>query len=111
MFKLTDQATVKWPVRVQIPRDGGRSTQATFSAEFRLLPQEEVQRLVDAGAENTDNTLLREAVVDWADVADESGEPLEFTTDNLDRMLRVTYVRVAMVAAFFEAQTGGRRKN
>lgn len=109
MFKLSDKTSVKWPVNVEIPQDGGKTLANRFTVEFRLLDQYEIDAL-SADTRN-DQEFLRGVIIDWEDVADAVGDPLSCSALNITRLTNVPYVRRALLAAFFEAISGAARKN
>jgi hypothetical protein len=114
MFKLAEQRTYKWPVTVHIPADGGKFTKATFTAEFKALPQKEIDRVVEEGrGGDRDADLCTECLIGWSGVQDENGNDIPFSDEAKAKLLDITYVRHALLDAFLESITGGgaRRKN
>ena len=77
MFKLEQPKSVKWPVTVNIPQDGGTIKKKIFNAEFTLLDQDEFNAIYkDAGGNDED--LIRRTLVGWSDVGDPDGNPIDF---------------------------------
>lgn len=110
MFKMSDKTTVKWPVNVEIPQDGGKVLANRFTVEFKLLDQDQID--IVTRETGNDRQFLQQVIHDWPDeVADETGQPLPCTPANIDRLTKIPYVRRALLAAFFEAVTGAVRKN
>lgn len=108
MFKLAQVKTIKWPVDVQIPLDGGRVSKQRFTAEFEILPSDEYSRAIDEG------DVLDRVVRGWSDdVQNEAGEPLPFSEEAKAAMLKISYVRVALLRAYLDACAGkeAARKN
>lgn len=111
MFKLEEQKTVKWPVTVNIPRDGGRTTKAQFTAHFELITQDEF-RDIYAQENASDEDLLRRVLRGWDDVAGAGDEAIDYNPDTREMMIRIPYVRAAMVSAYLECSHGkAARKN
>lgn len=112
MFKIEPQKTVQWPVTVNIPQDGGRTRKSTFNAEFELLPQDDFSAIYKEDGGN-DEDLLRRVLVGWSEVGDSDGNPIDFNDDTRELMIRIPYVRTAMVAAYLECSFGkaAARKN
>ena len=109
MFKLQKPDTVLWPVTIAIPQDGGRVSKSRCKIEFKLLDQDDYTHWVQNG---DDRDFLRQVVVGWEEVGDESGEPLSFSETARDQLLGIAYVRGAMVLAYHEIASGGAsRKN
>ena len=113
MFKIAQETTFKWPVTVHVPKDGGKYTKASFTAEFKSLQQDEIDAtLSDLRDGRTDADFAATCLVGWKGVQDEYGAEMNFDDDNKTKLLNIPYVRNAVVTAFFEALSGGaRRKN
>ncbi len=109
MFKMQSIESVRWPVEVRIPRDGGKTTKATFFCKFRLMEQPDIDELVRDSA--NDAELLGQVILDWEAVLDEQDQPLPCTPDNIAALTRRVFVRTAMLSAFFRAQAGAGEKN
>ena len=107
-FRLAKKRTVKWPVTIQIPADGGKVTPATITAEFEVLDTEEIDRVGNEGGD-----VLSRALIGWHGVADEDGNDIPFTEENKKSFLGITYVRAALYNAYAEVQQGraAARKN
>ena len=108
MFKLAEKLTVKWPVTVNVPHDGGKTAEAVFEAEFDVVTQDEVDAAIEAGKD-----LLDRVLIGWnADLRNEAGEAIECNAESKAKLLNVTYVRTALLAAWVEIRNGaGARKN
>lgn len=114
MFVIKKVHSFTWPVRVQVPEDGGRKVQRTFTAVFTVVPPERVSELVhlamgdESGATNSDLLILREVVQDWKDVGDEQGNPILFSAENLEALAAHPYIRRALVEAYLDAVSGNK---
>ena len=107
MFKLAKgEKIVWWPVTVQVPGDGGRSSQHKIDVQYEVLPQTELDAIV-----GDTETFFERVVCDWKQVADEDGNTLSCTAENKKTLFDVPYVRSAILAGYFDAAIGGRRKN
>lgn len=111
VFKVARRRKVEWPVTVNIPQDGGKTTKATFTATFEVLEQQQIDDIVmGRGADQTD--LLEAALVGWGGVADESGNEIAFSPEAKKALLEITYVRAALFAAHAQLHRGeAARKN
>lgn len=108
MFRLMEpHEPCEWPVTVFVPQHHGRVLKAQFSASFRYLPSEEFQELASQG----DTVLLERVLVGWSQVKDEHGEDVPYSDEARERMLRITYVRKALVLAYGEFIQGRAAKN
>jgi len=110
MFKIEKSKTVKWPVTVNIPRDGGRTTKATFNAEFKLLEQDELDAVMESGG---DRDVGAAVLTGWDGVADENGTTTPFSEEARADLLKIPYVRTAIIGAYFQCASGreAARKN
>lgn len=110
MFRIEKAKTVKWPTTVNIPRDGGRTTKATFNATFKLLEQDELDAIMQDGG---DREIGCAVLADWEGVANADGEPLAFSEEARDELMNIPYIRTAIVGAYFQCVSGreAARKN
>lgn len=114
MFKITQNKTYKWPVEVRYPQDGGTFGKATFTAEFKALPQSEIEKVIRAGREGDETAdICSAALMGFTSVQDENGNDLPYSEENKARLLDVSAARAAILTAFFESVSGdgARRKN
>lgn len=114
MFKIVQESSYKWPVTVYIPRDGGKFVKAVFSAEFKALPQDQIDGVLqDIREGDPDANFAAECLTGWNGVQDVDGSDLPYSDEAKDKLLNMSYVRNAVVTAFFESISGGaaRRKN
>lgn len=109
MFKIAVSSSYFAPVTVELP---GSKVKHVFSCEFKRLSAEDLKILqykANSG-ELDDAGYVREILVGWKDVSDEDGE-MEFTPDNLDRLLAIYPVPQAIIEGFFSSLAGSRLKN
>lgn len=111
MFKLAKVKTVFWPVKVQIPGDGGKSVQASFEAEFAILDTNEFEDII-LQRDDERRDALDAVLVGWRGVKDEDGQSdVAFTPETKKAMLAIPYARAGLLEAYGHASMGGRRKN
>ncbi len=113
MFTLGSSENFEWPVRVSLPVSGGKHQEVSFKAAFKRLPQSRCKELLLLGrtGEISDNDVVKEVLTGWSDVVDNDSRELPFNPANLDRLLEVPTAGACIVAAYFEAVGGGKRKN
>lgn len=104
MFKLLEEARWTWPVKVQVPVDGGAFEERQFRAHFRLIPPARRAEL-DAMPDGPDQ-LLREAVVQLLDIVDEAGAPLAHSPELLDALIGIPWVRLGLLKSYMASLTG-----
>ncbi len=112
MFKITTSDTFKWPVEVRIPTDGGRHLKSSFDAEFRRLPQSQLEKLAERLVQNEGEAaaVCREIVVGWDGIEDDGGA-VRFSEEALGRVLDIPGVVPALIGSYFDALRGLERKN
>jgi hypothetical protein len=104
MFKKQEEARWTWPVKVQVPVEGGAFQEQSFRAYFRLIPP--VRRAeLDAMPDGADQ-LLREAVLQVLDVTDEAGAPLAHSAELLDALIGIPWVRLGLLRSYMAAMMG-----
>lgn len=109
MFRIVERPEFTHEVHVQVPVDGGYRTE-TMKARFRILPEAELDTgdltQTEAGKE-----YLRRIVVRLEDLADASGQPLDYSDDLREAVLALPYARLALIRAYVAAQTRAREGN
>lgn len=108
MFKVAAVRMIEWPVLVDIPQDGGKVMKASFDGVFEILPQEEHDELLREGGD-----LLERVFKGAKRLKDEHDQPLEFSEAVKRDLQAISYVRVALMRAYYEAFHGRKaeRKN
>lgn len=106
----------KWPVLVSTPKDGGSVTTHEILVDYSLLPQDEMDSLLEASRDvegTSDEYVLRRVVKNVSGIEDEAGNPIEYSEALLNRMVKRPNIRSAMMSAYFEAAVGkkAKRKN
>lgn len=120
MFKFARNREVLWPVTISAPADGGPQ-KVEIKVRYKLLTRSELAELSErlkAAAEGSDadvistlDSLLAERITGWDGIADEAGNPLAFTPDNVAAVLDVPYVREAIESGLYAASRGAVAKN
>lgn len=105
MFKIEKTKEITWPVTVSVPRDGGNAAKQVFTGKFKLITSGEFNAIYNNGGNDED--LVRAVLRGWGeDLCDESGTPLQFSTENLEMVISVPYVRNSIVSAYLELSQG-----
>ncbi len=105
MFKLLDKPAFERRVEVRVPvlveGENAFETQ-TFTAHFLAVD------IAERAKEASDVEILKEVWIGWGrDVCDGAETPLAWTEDRRDRLLRLPYVRRALIDAYLAAMSGG----
>lgn len=110
MFKIASKRTVKWPVVVNVPQDGGTTRSEKFTCEFVIMDQSVIDETL-SDANSNDIAFLADVVHDWDGVVDDGSQPIDCNDDTKKMLFDIPYVRSAVLRAYFDAVNGGRRKN
>jgi hypothetical protein len=124
MFKIARSNVILWPVAINLPVDGGEMQKVETTVKFRRMPDDDYMAIVDkyrspegkppVDANQFNVSVLREIVADWPDLADENGEPLAYTPEHLERMVRGEdgqFISQGLFEAYNEIRFGSRQKN
>jgi hypothetical protein len=106
-FVFVKEPVVWWPVKVQVPTDGGASADQAFEARFRVVSSTDFQTVFSRGVA----ALLMEVVVGWKGVKQADGNDLEFSPATLAMLIDVPFIATALADAYAELLAGGARKN
>ena len=100
-------ASVRWPVTVEIPSDGGKFEKQLFNVTFKLLGRSEFTKLADKG----DVELLEAVLEGWDEIVDEDGTAVLFTAANRKGFLDDPYFCRGVIKAYLESLDGAQVKN
>ena len=109
MFVLQKrEEPIQWPVKVDIPVDGGEIEEQTFTAHFQLLDQDEI----DKAAAEGDVKFIERILVGWGDdVKGPDGKKIPFGEEPRIAMSKIPHIRKAIVRAYYDMANGVARKN
>lgn len=91
-FRLNQSKKYKYPVIYHYRDEDGLVKNARFHAFFKRLNKEERQKALspatedDNSIENKDLSLLKDVLVDWSGIEDESGEKIPYSAENLEEI-------------------------
>lgn len=109
-FKLVKQLKkVEWPVRVNVPVDGGKTEEKEFTGIFKLLPQAEYD--ANAKTKKSDADFISEILVGWKGLLDDDDKEIEFSPDVIRQLCEYPFTRIAIFKAYNEVVTGIEVKN
>lgn len=101
MFVVDLQPTFRHAVEVLVPTDGGHEKQ-TFAARFRVLASDKESEHDIATVEGS-NSFLRAIVVEMDELVGRDEQPLPYNDALRDQLLKLPYIRTALVRTYFEA--------
>lgn len=98
-FVLNEEKKVWWPITVDEPANKGKTTRRKFELEFIIENPEDWGEPGTADEEKMGDVLSR-VVTGWKNVTYEDGTEVEFSTDNLMRLIKPVYVFSAVWQAY-----------
>lgn len=107
MFKVIDEPQFVEDVRVDVP-DGSGWRQEILRTRFRIPRVSDMDALEQAGGAIA---VLERIVVNFEDLADEAGKPVDGAGEWRDKLLGYPFIRTALLKAFYVAQAGLRLGN
>lgn len=112
MFKLDQNNFYTWPVKVELPDDGGKFTVHTFDAQFKRITQLRIAEITKLAEEGniTDIELANEVLVGWKGIMEGETE-IPFSEQAKEKLLALALVPKAIIVAFFDSLAGAKRKN
>ena len=113
-FILKENYTFTWQVAVFAPADDGKAgdgkyARQTFQATFRVLKQDELDRLLKT--DNSEYELARACLVGWDGIRSDDGKAIAFSADAAADLCAVPYVRRAVTETYLRALAGASEKN
>lgn len=132
-FRLGNKRKITWPTIIHQPIDGGEIEEIKVHFSYELLSQEELgQRTRDTLELMKDNGNIEKAIAALSSVEfkkrrdllaekikglgsefvdDKTGNALEFTPENIDKLLQIPYVFAAANEGLMHASRGIVPKN
>ena len=111
MFTLKKDLTFRQPVRVRPPGAIDEPAQE-FTAILRQLPVSRLAALAAGGGSLDElQATLREVLVGWDGVVDETGEPVPFSAERAQELLEIPAVLRALAEAMATGLADLRQKN
>lgn len=108
MFKIIEDLQFVEDVPLQVPDGAAGWRQEVLRTRFRVLP---VSDLDAAEADGGAMAVLDRVVVGFEDVVDEGGKPLDGMGQWRARLLDFAFIRIALIRAYYAAQSGVRLGN
>ena len=75
--------SIKWPVTVTSPSDGGKWRTESFTGIFKKVGITQIEKLADKG----DPQLVKDVLEGWEDIKDEDGNDVAFTKKELENLV------------------------
>jgi hypothetical protein len=106
-FVLKKTASYKWPIKVEIPVDGGKFETQTFDAVFKKMSRSAFNKTVDEG----DDALIDAILQGWDGIKDEEGKDIPFTEKSKKEICDDHAIVKALISAYAESVVGAPAKN
>jgi hypothetical protein len=94
---------------VNVPVDGGHREEV-FKATFRVLDTDEAGTF-DIGTPKGTTAFLRRAVIGLEDLQDEQKRPIAYSDELRERLIRIPFVRQALLNTYLDAVTKAKAGN
>jgi hypothetical protein len=107
VLRKTSANTIKWPIMVKKPCDGGSFKEVKFTAIFKEIGRDEFNSLVEEG----DVALTDMVLLGWEDVQDEEGIDVPFNEENKKALLNDFTVIKSVIQTYGNMIMGGAEKN
>jgi hypothetical protein len=107
MFTIMDNPIVWWPVVINVPINGGETSKHEVSLQFEILTEDEYDELAVKG----EKAILKRVIKAWKHIEDIDKKPLEFTVENVDMLLKKSFVHRSFVIGYLNAAVGAVVKN
>ncbi len=108
-FKVQKNPSFTHDVDVSMPVDGGFET-GMLSTRFNYLAIDELEKF-DLQSKAGQDAFFARAIVTFNDLVDDDGKPVACDADMRAQILRMTNVRIALMATYTLALQGAARKN
>jgi hypothetical protein len=105
-LKIASERLFTSKVTAQVPLGNNRYQPESFMLDFVALSREEATQLL----EDDDREFFQRVIKGWKHVTDENDNPLDFTPENLHKVVQIPYVYSAIVKTYFEEAFGGKAK-
>ena len=112
MFTIRENHTFKRKVTVNVPNDKGGFSAESFMAEFKAVDQDEARRLYESmNEESRDQNVLAEVFIGFENVKDPDGNSIEYSDQVRDQLMKIPYVSIPLISAFWQGLAGQKVKN
>jgi hypothetical protein len=99
-FVIVKGATTWWPVKWNVPVDGGGVTEVGFEMRFKRIGIAEFQALLAEAQAGVDDSFLTKIATDWRGITDDADRPVLFDAEGRAAMLDVPFVPTAIAVAW-----------
>lgn len=107
MFTVMKNPIVWWPVVINVPVDGGKTSSHEVSLQFEILEEDEYNKVALQG----EKAVLKRVIQSWKHIDDIDGKAMKFTSENLDVLLKKSFVHRSFVVGYLNAAIGEVVKN
>lgn len=102
MFVLETERLVKnWPATVSIPVDGGSVEDHPITLDLLLLDNAVSVKILQG-----DEATFKRVIQGWSGISAEENQPLDYSEENLSRLLQNSFFVIAAMRAYQQASSG-----
>lgn len=99
MFVYVKDLVVERTVEIAVPRDGSGFLKAEVRVKFLILDGDQMDQ---QSRESEDGVRFWQKVIkDWDGFVDDKNEPIACTSETIEQMVKVPYVRKAFTRNYF----------
>ncbi len=102
--------TVWWPVKINVPQDGGGVNTVTIQMQLSIPKKDEAREASQLPQDEFEAYML-DRVLDWKGVVDGKKKPIPFSKEMLADLLQDQYFESGLTVALVKAAMGAREKN
>lgn len=107
MFTVINNPIVWWPVIISVPVDGGKTSDHEISLQLEILDEDEYNEIAIKG----EKAILKHVIKGWKHIDDIDGKAMKFTPENLDVLLKKSFVHRSFMIGYVNAAIGVVVKN
>lgn len=113
MFKIGLSDNYRWPVKVVVPTDDGKTLTQDFTAVFKRITQTQVEAFTAdlIAAKITDKDIVKQVLIGWQNIVDDNGNQVPFSETLRDQILDGAGIATQIGAIFLDSFRTGREKN
>lgn len=107
MFTVMNNPIIWWPVVINVPIDGGKTSGHEVSLQLEILDEDEYNEIALKG----EKAVLKRVIKGWKHIDDIDGKAMKFTPTNLDVLLKKAFVHRSFLIGYVNASVGVVVKN
>jgi len=106
-FKLAQKPAYTVTAKIFTPKDGDGFDESSLKVKFKRVNFDEL----DALRKKTQKEVVKEVLVDFSELLDETNQPVPFNEENLDELLSIPQALQGIAEAFWSSIFKAKEKN